>query len=197
MTSTQRDLSERLRSRRRTEDQQIAETTQRELQRLGEQSTKIVADALSTIETDMTAATEKVRAELDNFAAAATERVRENLRSVEATAATASATVYRLLLRRWAVSLMTGLMFSLGISVGSWVLMQSLSSEIRSDFDLLDSLRTQIAEAIETRDQLQDTTWGTGLYEVDGMRFVVLPYGTATSRPLTLRGRSAFELPSE
>ncbi len=48
-----------------------------------------------------------------------------------------------------------------------------------------------------TLDQIEDTTWGVTLREIDGERFVVLPAGSLSHPPWTVGGRPAVKLSSE
>ena len=58
-------------------------------------------------------------------------------------------------------------------------------------------LNVNIKQARETLAQLEETTWGVTLNEIDGERFVVLPAGTLDYPPWTVGGRPAVKLSSE
>ena len=62
MTSTQSDLTARLRRRLETDHQEFEETAASELRRLGESLSAVASDALRSIEADMAAATGRIRA---------------------------------------------------------------------------------------------------------------------------------------
>ena len=62
MTSTANDLTERLRRRLATERREIEDLTANELERLGENSRRVVRSALRTIERDTEEATGRMRA---------------------------------------------------------------------------------------------------------------------------------------
>ena len=58
-------------------------------------------------------------------------------------------------------------------------------------------LEVRIDTARETLAEIEDTTWGVTLREIDGERFVVLPDGTLDHPPWTVGGRPALKLSSE
>ena len=205
MTSTGSDLRSRIQQKQETANQQIEETTERELKNFHEHLRSITADALNTTRRATAEATDDVRAEVERLVVAEAteigkgrERVQADLQALESDTGRTSARVHALLLRRWGVSLVMGLTFCLGISIGSWGLMQWLSSRVQSELDLLDELRIEIATARLTLERLEDRTWGMTLIEdEEGRRYVVLPRGTSTSRPLNLGGRRpVFVLPN-
>ena len=45
--------------------------------------------------------------------------------------------------------------------------------------------------------EIEETSWGVTLREIDGERFVVLPDGTLEDPPWTVGGRPALKLSSE
>ena len=71
-----------------------------------------------------------------------------------------------------------GLSLFLGISGGCWATMHWLSTSIESRIKTLAVLNVDIKQASETLAQLEETTWGVTLNEIDGERFVVLPAGS-------------------
>ena len=58
-------------------------------------------------------------------------------------------------------------------------------------------VKVQIEQARETVAEIEETSWGVTLREVDGERFVVLPDGTLDHPPWTVGGRPAVKLLSE
>ena len=58
-------------------------------------------------------------------------------------------------------------------------------------------LEVDIKQARETLAQLEETTWGLTLNEIDGERFVVLPAAALDYPPWTVGGRPAVKLSSE
>ena len=75
--------------------------------------------------------------------------------------------------------------------------MRWLSASIQSRIETLATLDVQIEDARETLAEIEETTWGVTLLEIDGERFVVLPDGTLEHPPWTVDGRPALKLPSE
>ncbi len=148
-TSTQNDLTSRLRSRLETDRKRIEETAARELKRLGESLSAVRSDALRSIEADTVEATGRMRA---------------------------------MLLRAWLRPLVVGLSLFLGFSGGSWVTMHWLSRSIEVRIEALATLNRQVEQARGT------------LAEIEGDRFVVLPFGTLDNPPWTVRGRPAVKL---
>ena len=119
------------------------------------------------------------------------------LRTIEGDTAATVARVRVMLLNAWLRPLVVGVTIFLGISGGSWGLMHWLSAEIQGRIETLAALTVRIDEARETLVEIEDTTWGVTLLEIDGDRFVVLPAGTLESPPWTVRGRPALKLSSE
>ena len=119
------------------------------------------------------------------------------LRSIEADTAAATARVSALLRRAWLRPLVVGLSLFLGISGGSWATMRWLSRSIEGRIETLATLNVQIEEARWTLAEIEETTWGVTLREIDGERFVVLPAGTLEHPPWTVRDRPAVKLSRE
>ena len=123
--------------------------------------------------------------------------VSDELRTIEADTAAATARTRALLLNAWLRPLVVGLTLFLGISGGSWGLMRWLSVSIQQRIETLAVLDVRIDQARETLAEIEDTTWGVTLREIDGERFVVLPDGTLANPPWTVGGRPALKLSSE
>ena len=119
------------------------------------------------------------------------------LHTIEADTAATVARVRVLLLNAWLRPLVVGLSLFLAFSGGSWALMHWLSASIQSRIETLATLNVQIDQARETLTEIEDTTWGVTLREIEGERFVVLPDGTLDDPPWTVRGRPALKLSSE
>ena len=68
---------------------------------------------------------------------------------------------------------------------------------IQSRIETLAVLEVRLDRARETPAEIEDTTRGVTLGEIDGERFVVLPRGTLDHPLRTVGGRPAFKLPSE
>ena len=119
------------------------------------------------------------------------------LRTIEADTAATVARVRLLLLNAWLRPLVVGLILFVGISGGSWALMHWLSASIQSRIETLAVLDVRINQARETLAEIEETSWGVTLREIDGERFVVLPDGTLDHPPWTVGGRPALKLSSE
>ena len=83
-----------------------------------------------------------------------------------------------MLLRAWVRPMVIGLSLSLGICSGSGAAMQLLWTAIEWKVETLAGLTVDIEQARETLTQIEKTTWGLELMEIDGDRFVALPAGT-------------------
>ena len=123
--------------------------------------------------------------------------VSDELRTIEADTGPAVARVRLMLLNAWLRPLVAGLTLFVGISGGSWGLIHWLSVSIQSRIETLAVLEVRIDQARDTLAEIEDTTWGVTLRELDGERFVVLPDGTLANPPWTVGGRPALKLLSE
>ena len=102
-----------------------------------------------------------------------------------------------ILLNAWLRPLVIGLSLLLAFSGGSWGLMHWLSTSIQSRIETLAVLEVQIEDARDTLAEIEETTWGVTLLEIDGERFVVVPDGTLDHPPWTVGGRPALKLSRE
>ena len=102
-----------------------------------------------------------------------------------------------MLLRAWLRPLVVGLSLFLGFSVGSWATMHWLWRSIEVRIEALATLNRQVEEARWTLAEIEETTWGVTLREIEGDRFVVLPFGALDNPPWTVRGRPAVRLSRE
>ena len=100
------------------------------------------------------------------------------LRTIEADTAAATGWMRGMLLRAWVRPLVIGLSLSVGICGGSWAAMRLLWTAIEWKVETLAALTVDIKQARETLTEIEETTWGLELMEIDGARFVVLPAGT-------------------
>ena len=119
------------------------------------------------------------------------------LRTIEADTVAATGRMSAVLLRAWVRPLLIGLSLSLGICGGSWAAMRLLWTAIEWKVETLAALTVDIEEARQTLTEIQETTWGLELREIDGERFVVLPAGTLDRPFWTVDGRPALKLSSE
>ena len=151
----------------------------------------------SRMETERRQIEETTTSELRRLGANLRAVVSDELRTIKADTAAATARTRALLLNAWLRPLVVGLIVFLGISGGSWGLMRWLSASIQSRIETLATLEMQIEHARETLAEIEETTWGVTLLEIDGERFVVLPDGTLDHPPWTVGGRPALKLLSE
>ena len=75
--------------------------------------------------------------------------------------------------------------------------MRWLSASIETPIETLATLKVQIEQARETVAEIEETSWGVTLREIDGERFVVLPDGALDDPPWSVGGRPAVKLSSE
>ena len=145
------------------------------------------------------------RREIEETAARELERLGERLsavasgalRSIERDTAEVTARMRALLLKAWLRPLVVGLSLFLGISGGSWATMHWLWRNIEVRVEALARLNRQVEEARWTLAEIEETTWGVTLREIEGERFVVLPSGTLDDPPWTWRDRPAVKLSRE
>jgi len=123
--------------------------------------------------------------------------VNDGLHSIEANMGTAFGRMRVLLLNAWLRPLVAGVVIFVGISGGSWELMHWLSTNIQDRIETMATLEVWIEDARHTLAEIEDTTWGVTLLEIDGERFVVLPDGTLEHPPWIVGGRPALKLPNE
>ncbi len=145
------------------------------------------------------------RQRIEDAAARELERLGENLsavasgalRSIERDTAKATGRMRAMLLRAWLRPLVVGLSLFLGFSGGSWATMHWLWRSIEVRIEALATLNRQVEEARGTLAEIEETTWGVTLRDIEGERFVVLPFGTLDNPPWTVRGRPAVKLSRE
>ena len=119
------------------------------------------------------------------------------LRTIEADTAAWTGRVRGMLLHAWLWPLVVGLSLSVGICGGSWAAMRLLWTAIEWKVETAAALNVDIEQARETLTEIEETTWGLELREIDGERFVVLPAGSLSNPPWTVGGRPALKLSSE
>ena len=116
------------------------------------------------------------------------------LRSIEADTEKATARMRELLMKAWLRPLIVGMSLFLGICGGSWGTMHWLSRSIDSRFETLAEVNVRIHRARETLAEMEETTWGVELREIEGDRYAVLP-ASAPGRPaFTMDGRPYLKL---
>ncbi len=151
----------------------------------------------SRLETDRQQIEEAAARELERLGERLSAVASGALRSIEADTAEATERMGALLLTAWLRPLVVGLSLFLGISGGSWATMHWLWRSIELQIEALATLNLQIEEARWTLDEIEETTWGVTLREIEGDRFVVLPFGTLDNPPWTVRDRPAVKLSRE
>ena len=151
----------------------------------------------SRLETDRKQIEETATRELKRLGESLRGVVSDALRSIERDTAEATGRMRAMLLKAWLRPLLVGLSLFLGFSGGSWATMHWLWRSIEVRIEALATLNRKVEEARWTLAEIEDTTWGVTLREIEGDRFVVLPLGTLDSPPWTVRGRPAVKLSRE
>ena len=131
---------------------------------------------------------ESERREIEELTASELKRLAENsrrvarnaLRTIERDTEVAVGNVRELLAKAWLRPLIVGLSLWLGFFGGSWATMRWLASNIH--------------DRIETLAELEADTWGIALREIEGERYVVLPFGTRADPGWEVRDRPAVKL---
>ena len=145
------------------------------------------------------------RERIEDVAARELARLGENLsavassalRSIEADTEKATGRMRELLMKAWLRPLIVGLSFFLGICGGSWATMHWLSRIIDSRFETLTEVNVRVERARETLAEMQETTWGVELREIEGERYVTLPARTPARPAFTMDGRPYLKLSRE
>ena len=75
--------------------------------------------------------------------------------------------------------------------------MRWLSRTIDSRFETLTEVNVRIERARETLAEMEETTWGVELREIDGERYVTLPTRTPARPAFTMDGRPYLKLSRE
>ena len=148
---------------------------------------------------------ETERREIEELTANELERLGENsrrvarsaLRSIERDTAEAVGKMRELLVKAWLRPLIVGMALWLGIFVGSWATMQWLSRSVQDRIEERSMVNLQIAGGREMMAEMEETTWGVGLREVNGVRYVTLPTRTPVLTAFIVDGRPYVELSRE
>ena len=119
------------------------------------------------------------------------------LRSIEADTVEATGRMRELLMKAWLRPLVVGMSLFLGICGGSWATMHWLSRIIDSRFETLTEVNIRIHRARETLAEMQKTTWGVELMEINGERYVALPARTPGRPAFTMDERPYLKLSRE
>ena len=148
---------------------------------------------------------ETERREIKELTANELERLGENsrraarraLRSIERDTAEAVGKMRELLVKAWLRPLIVGVALWLGIFVGSWATMRWLSRSVQDRIEDIELANIEIEGGREMIAEIEETTWGVGLRDVSGVRYVTLPRGTPVLTAFTVDGRPYVELSRE
>ena len=148
---------------------------------------------------------ENERREIEELTASELERLGENsrrvarsaLRSIKRDTEEATGKMRELLVKAWLRPLIVGLGLWLGIFGGSWATMQWLSRSLQDRIETREMTDLQIEGGREMLAEIEETTWGVGLREVGGERYVTLPAGTPVLTAFTVDGRPYVRLSRE
>jgi len=116
------------------------------------------------------------------------------LRSIKADTVEATGKMRELPMKAWLRPLVVGMSLFLGICFGSWATVHWLSRIIDSRFETLTEVNIRIHRARETLAEMQETTWGVELLEINGDRYVALPARTPGRPAFTLDERPYLKL---
>ena len=145
---------------------------------------------------------ESERREIEELTASELKRLAENSRRVARNALStierdteeAAARVRELLVKTWLRPLIVGLSLWLGFFGGSWATMQWLSRSIQDRIEDISLAEIEIEGGREMIAEIEETTWGVGLREVNGVRYVTLPARTPVLTAFMVDGRPYVEL---
>ena len=118
---------------------------------------------------------ETERREIEELTANELERLGENsrrvarraLRSIERDTAEAVGKMRELLVKAWLRPLIVGMALWLGIFVGSWATMRWLSRSVQDRIEDIELANIEIEGGREMIAEIEETTWGVGLREVE------------------------------
>ncbi len=145
---------------------------------------------------------ESERREIEELTASELERLAENsrrvatnaLRTIERDTEEATGKMRELLVKAWLRPLIVGLSLWIGFFGGSWATTRWLARSIQDRIETLAMANVRIEEAHETLAELEADTWGIALREIEGERYVVLPFGTLADPGWEVRDRPALKL---
>lgn len=180
--STLDSLRKHLLQKQEEKREQIEALTRQELEQLGANLRTAANRVLHTTENDM-----QVRlARMNQSLKKSLDQTRKQTETLQYT-----------MQKMWLKPVLIGLSLFLGISLGSWGLMQFMSYQITSRAEILAQLRNNIEYEQQTLQLLRDKTWGVTLRQGKEGRFVVLPPGTKPEISWTVGGRPALRLSGE
>ena len=157
-----------------------------------------LTDRLRTrLETERREIEELTASELKRLGVNSRRVARNALRTIERDTEETTGRMRELLVKAWQRPLIVGLSLWLGFFGGSWATMRWLGSSIHDRIETLAAANARIEEAHETLAELEADTWGIGLREIEGERYVVLPFGTLADPGWEVRDRPAVKLSRE
>jgi Fe2+ transport system protein B len=180
--STLDSLQRHLLQRQEEKREQIEALTRQELEQLGANLRNAANRVLHITENDMQARIARMNQSLKK----SLDQTRRQTETLQST-----------MQKMWLKPLLIGLSLFLGISLGSWGLMQFLSYQITSRAETLAQLRNDIEHEQQTLQFLRDRTWGVTLRQGKEGRFVVLPPDTKPEISWSVGGRPALRLSNE
>ena len=148
----------------------------------------------SRLETERRGIEELTASELKRLAENSRRVARNALHTIERDTEEATGRMRELLAKAWLRPLIVGLSLWLGFFGGSWATMRWLAGSIRDRIETLARANARIEEAHETLAALEANTWGIALREIEGERYVVLPFGTRADPAWEVRDRPAVKL---
>lgn len=180
--STLDNLQKHLLQKQKEKREQIEALTRQELEQLAANLRNAANRVLHTTENDMQGRIARMNQSLKK----SLDQTRKQAEVLQST-----------MQKMWLKQVLIGLSLFLGISLGSWGLMQFMSYQITSRAETLAQLRNNIEHEQQTLQLLRDKTWGVTLRQGKEGRFVVLPLGTKPEISWSAGGRPALMLSNE
>ena len=154
----------------------------------------LTARLRSRLENERREIEELTTSELKRLGVNSRRVARNALRTIERDTAEATGRMRELLAKAWLRPLIVGLSLWLGFFGGSWATMRWLAGSIHDRIETLARANARIEDAHETLAELEADTWGIALREIEGERYVVLPFGTLADPGWEVRDRPAVKL---
>ena len=154
----------------------------------------LTARLRSRLENERREIEELTASELKRLGVNSRRVARNALSTIERDTEEATGRIRELLVKAWLRPLIVGLSLWLGFFGGSWATMRWLAGSIQDRIETLASANARIEEANETLAELEADTWGIALREIEGERYVVLPFGTLADPGWEVRDRPAVKL---
>jgi hypothetical protein len=149
------------------------------------------------LETERRKIEELTASELERLGENSRRAARSALRSIERDTEEATGRMRELLVKAWLRPLIVGVSLWLGIFAGSWATMRWLSRSVQNRIEERSMVDLEIAGGRGMLAEIEETTWGVGLREVNGVRYVTLPAGTPVLTAFMVDGRPYVELSRE